>query len=240
MSFNFCPNCGTKCSDGDRFCKQCGHSLEVHRSNVDYEEIAPLSSPTLPDTGESTLITQTDETTGEPQSKQKKKTSSILFILIILAAAVLVIGVLLSPSGSDPFAMLSPGLTIEEIHTAYGEPDSYDASYNCDSYDNLKFLGATVDLSVWYDYNGYITHAFCSFSEYENNMSAKTFSEKANAYYTRQHGEPVHLEPVTVAGYTFSPVLYSYVWHPDENSVIKMEPTDEDDPSTYIKWDLYG
>lgn len=240
MSLHFCPNCGTRCSDIDRFCTQCGHSLEAHRTEADHKEILPPPSPTFPEIEESKPIAQDDGTAGTPTHPKNKKIFPILVVLVILAAGALLAGGLLGSSGSDPLAMLSPGQTIEEIHAAYGEPDYYDPSYNCDNYDNLKFLGASVDLSVWYDYNGYITHAFYSFSEYGNSMTAQTFSEKAKSYYTRQYGEPVHLEPVTVAGYTFTPVLYSYVWHPDANSVIKLETPDEDDPSADIKWDLYG
>lgn len=132
-------------------------------------------------------------------------------------------------SSTDPFAMLAPGLTRNDIHTTYGKPTPANAGYDMDSYD-VEFLGQTVELSLSYSDNRQVTDAYFFFYEYSNNMSALTFAEKVNTYYTDLYGEPRH------AG--VSTELMYLEWEREDGAEITMWIPNGDDSLVHVMFEF--
>jgi len=134
-----------------------------------------------------------------------------------------------SSSGSDPFAMLIPGLTRNDIHTTYGKPDPINASYNNDTYD-VEFLGETVELDLYYSDNRQVEDATFYYYQSSNDISAFAFAEKINTYYTKQYGDPFLIAP--------SVDLMFLEWEREDGATITMEVPGEDDDYVLVMFEF--
>ena len=134
-----------------------------------------------------------------------------------------------SSSGSDPFAMLIPGLTRNDIHTTYGKPDPINASYNNDTYE-VAFLGETVDLDLYYSDNRQVYEADFSYYQSSNDISAFTFAEKVNTYYTKQYGDPLLLG--------LSADVMFLEWEREDGATITMSIPSEDDTFFHVMFEF--
>jgi len=132
-------------------------------------------------------------------------------------------------SSTDPFAMLTPGLTRNDIHTAYGKPAPANASYNNDTYE-VEFLGETVDLDLYYSDNRQVYEADFSYYQSSNSMSAFTFAEKVNTYYTKQYGDPLLLG--------LSADVMFLEWEREDGATITMSIPSEDDTFFHVMFEF--
>ena len=182
-----CPECGKNVSDTCKQCIHCGYNLTGLGSG------ASIDVPV--------------EKTESSLTVFLKKYKVFLGIAIVLIIGVIIALFVFSKSevNIDVFDELSVGQTRENVREAYGEPDdisnedsSDEYSWNIDDY-NMEFLGTDGELSVWYDSENKVTHAFFSYT-YSDRLTgsqdpvertaAEEYFEVVLAYYTEIYGEP--------------------------------------------------
>ncbi|UCF49739.1 MAG: zinc-ribbon domain-containing protein [Thermoplasmatales archaeon] len=130
---NFCPSCGTKVEEGNKFCLSCGIQLQ----NTDTPPSNKPNSQEPPATQQQPL-----EQSGITPAIQPKKSKNILFVSIIAIIAIVIIAVLV-------FIFLSGGVLDSRF---VGEWEQYDAEFmtfdwNFKNDGSLEIMG--MDLATW-------------------------------------------------------------------------------------------
>jgi len=132
---NFCPSCGTKVDEGNKFCLRCGSELNsenAENSESSNENVSQQSSQQVPPT--------------QPQNippVQKKSNKNLLIALIaIIAIVVIVIVIIFSSGGLD-------NRFIGEWEISTGGVDVFNWIFNSDGTLTMTVSDFDIDIASW-------------------------------------------------------------------------------------------
>lgn len=208
MALITCPECGKEVSDTCTNCIHCGYLLH---------------SPSSP-------LPQNDTQRFSFSEAPKKRHKLVIILAAVVALVSMVISCLISgdffSSGyspnykHDPFRKLYNAQSRESVLKAYGTPKrsqfhdpDIEYSWNVDTYYKVRFLTECGELSVWYDDNNLVTHAWFEYYYEDYDPSSDDRYEVIEYaldiidFYTEKYGEPE-------SGY------YDYEWSLPDGSEI--------------------
>lgn len=131
-----------------------------------------------------------------PECGKEQLKKYITFAGICAVAIILVVTIYnITAKVHTPFEKFKRGMTIEEVHKIFGEPDNMDDPYKIDydAYYDVKFLGLTGKVIVYYDSNGEIIDSIYwhyNLKDEEKISDYSGFINRATKFFTKAYDAP--------------------------------------------------